>query len=72
MKNKLAACFVTSVIPGTHTIVPQSKLDQKLAKRLINLGKKRDRSVQLPSCGSDTGVLGEGEELMYSGRVADA
>jgi len=34
-----------SGIPGTHTIIPQSKLDQKLAKRLINPGKKRDRSV---------------------------
>ena len=59
-------------IPGTHTTIPQSKLDQKLAKRLINLDKKRDCLVQRPSCGSDTGVRGEGGQLILFGRVADA
>jgi len=43
--NDSTSAFSTLTgIPGTHTIVPQSKLDQ-IAKRLINLGKKRDRSV---------------------------
>ena len=35
-----------------HTIIPQSKLDQKFAKQLITLGEKRDRSAQLPSMGA--------------------
>lgn len=59
-------------IPETHTIIPQSKLDQKPVKRLINLGKKRDCLVQRPSCGSNTGILREGGGQMRSERASDA